>query len=132
LITFFILPLNPDAHPTSRFLKIMHHNPTTPTIDHKNKWKSDGFMDIYYVVGVISIPYPRFGMIINIVSKDDNFYHATCLNFIKLSSMTLGKKRKWELWERSYVGIKMNVSMWTYDLTYHLMVEVENHYCIWL
>ena len=34
-------------------------------------------MDGYYVVGVIAIPYPRFGVIIKIVSKKDNAYHAT-------------------------------------------------------
>jgi hypothetical protein len=38
---------------------------------------SEGFMDGYYVVGVIAIPYPRFGVIIKIVSKEDNAYHAT-------------------------------------------------------
>ena len=59
-------------------------------------------MDIYYVVGVIATPYPGFGMIINIVSKEDNFYYATCLNFIKLSSMTLGKKRKGAYYKHMY------------------------------
>ena len=42
----------------------------------KNKWESAGLMDGYYVVGVIVIPYPRFGVIINIVSKKDNAYHV--------------------------------------------------------
>ena len=38
---------------------------------HKNKWESVGLMDGYYVVGVNGIPYPRFGVIINIISNED-------------------------------------------------------------
>ena len=33
----FCMPLNPDAHPTFKFGKTVCCNPTTPTIDHKNK-----------------------------------------------------------------------------------------------
>ena len=48
-------------------------------------------MDGYYVVGVTAIPYPGFGMLINIVSKEDIAYHViigdvpqcTCLDFTK-------------------------------------------------
>ena len=70
---------------------------------HTNKWESDGLMDIYYVVGVTTILYLEFGVIVNIISKEDNFYcitigdlpQCTSLDFVKLSSMALGKKRKW-------------------------------------
>ena len=97
----FSMPLNPDAHPTFRFRKSMRRNPTTPTADHKNKWENDGFMDGYYVVGVTAIPYPSYGVIIN-VSKDDITYritigdipHCMCPNFTKISSQALGKKGK--------------------------------------
>jgi hypothetical protein len=71
--------------------------------DHKNKWESDRFMDGYYEVGVTAIPYPSFGVIINIVSKEDITYrgtigdipHCTCLDFTKIFSHALGKKGKW-------------------------------------
>ena len=59
-------------------------------------------MEGYYVVGVTGIPYPGFGVIINIVSKHDITYHVTigdiphctCRVFTKMSSQTLGKKVK--------------------------------------
>jgi hypothetical protein len=60
-------------------------------------------MEGYYVVGVIAIPYPGFGVIINIVSKHDITYHVTigdiphctCPDFTKISAHALGKKGKW-------------------------------------
>jgi hypothetical protein len=60
-------------------------------------------MDGYYVFGVTAIPYPRFGVLFNIVSKDNIKYfvtiadmpHCTCLDFTKMSSQSLGKKGKW-------------------------------------
>jgi hypothetical protein len=67
----FSMPPNPDAHPTFRFGKTVRHNPTTPLANNKNKWESAGLMEGYYVVGVTAIPYPGFGVIINIVSKYD-------------------------------------------------------------
>ena len=54
----FHVPLNPDAHPTSRFGMSVRRNLTAPTVEHKNKWESAGLMDGYYVVGVTAIPYP--------------------------------------------------------------------------
>jgi hypothetical protein len=53
--------------------------------------------------GVTAIPYSRFGVIINIVFKKDNstskkvikIPQYTCPNFIKMSSMVLGKKKTW-------------------------------------
>ena len=63
-------------------------------VDHKNKWKKAKLMDIYYVVGVIAIPYPIFGVLINVVSKEDIAYLVTtgdilrciCLDVKKMSS----------------------------------------------
>ena len=60
-------------------------------------------MDMYYVVGVTAISHPKFGVIINIVSKVDNSYRVAigdilqciCLDFIKMSFMALGNKGKW-------------------------------------
>jgi hypothetical protein len=99
----FSIPPNPDAHPTFRFGKTVRRNPTAPLADHKNKWESAGLMEGYYVVGVTAIPYPGFGVIINIVSKHDITYHVTigdiphctCPDFTKMSSHALGKKGKW-------------------------------------
>jgi hypothetical protein len=59
-------------------------------------------MNGHYVVGVTAIPYPGYGMIINIVSKVDIAYritigdipHCTCPDFTKMSSQALGKKKK--------------------------------------
>ena len=63
-------------------------------VDHKNKWKSEGLMDNYYVVGVAAIPYLRFGVLIDIIPKEDIAYHVaigdiplcTCYDFTKMSS----------------------------------------------
>ena len=48
----------------------MQRNPTPLIMDHKNKWESAELLDNYYVVGVIAIPCPGFGVIINIVFKE--------------------------------------------------------------
>jgi hypothetical protein len=100
----FLYATEPDAHPTFRFGKIVRCNPTTPMADHKNKWESVGLMDSYYVVGVTALPYPCYGVIINIVSKEDIIYritigdipHCTCPEFTRMSSQALGKKGKWK------------------------------------
>ena len=60
-------------------------------------------MDKYYVVEITAIRYPRFGVLINIVSKEDITYrvtigdmlHCTCFNFNKMSCQSLGNKEKW-------------------------------------
>jgi hypothetical protein len=65
------VPLNLDAHPTSIITKTMGWIPTILTVDHKNKWESTRLMDRRFVVGVTPIPYLGFGVIINIVSKED-------------------------------------------------------------
>ena len=99
----FCMPLNPDAHPTLRFGKTVRQNPIAPTANHKNKWESVGLMDIYYVVVVNAIPYPGYGVIMNIVSKEDITDRITigdippckCLDFMKMSSQALGKNEIW-------------------------------------
>ena len=48
--------------------------------NHTIKWESARLIDGYYVVGVTAIPYPRFGFIINIVSKGEITYHVTLGN----------------------------------------------------
>jgi hypothetical protein len=102
LRTDFHVPLNPNAHPTSRFGKSVRLNLAPPTVDHKNKWESAGLTDGYYVVGITAVPYPGFGVLINIVSKEDitycvtigNMPHCTCSDFTKMSSQSLEKKEK--------------------------------------
>jgi hypothetical protein len=100
--TDFHVPLNSDAHPTSRFGKSVLRNLAPPTVDHKNEWEGAGLMDGYYVVGITAIPYLGFGVLINIVSKEDITYrvtigdmpHCTCFDFTKMSFQSLGKKKK--------------------------------------
>lgn len=73
-------------------------NPTISSMDNKYTWKSALLMDGYYVV--IAIPYVGFGVIINIISKEDTSYHVTigdipqytCPDFTKMSSGVLGEK----------------------------------------
>jgi hypothetical protein len=108
--TDFHVPLNADAHPTSKFGKFVRCNLSAPTIDHKNKWESVGLMDGYYVVGITAIPYPEFGVLINIVSKEDmtyrvtigNIQHCTCPDFTKMSSQSLENKGKWVYYRHFY------------------------------
>ena len=100
ICSHFCMPPNPDAHPSFRFEKTMHDNPTTPGANHKNKWKSVELIDNYCMVGVTAIPYPSFGVIMNIVSKEDityritigNIPHCTCPYFTTMSSHALRKK----------------------------------------
>ena len=60
-------------------------------------------MDGYFVVGVTAIPYEGFGVIINIISKENIIQHVTigdipdCTfsDFTKMFSHALGNKGKW-------------------------------------
>ena len=53
------------------------------------------FLERYFVVGVIAIPYHGLGVIVNIISKEDNSYyvtigdnlHCTCPSFTKMGVM---------------------------------------------
>ena len=49
------IPLDLDAHPTFKFGKTVHRNPTAPMANPKIKWESIRIINIYYVVGVTSI-----------------------------------------------------------------------------
>ena len=60
----------------------MHHNQATPIADHENRQKSDKLMDIYYVVEVIVIPYPWFGVVDN-----DKFLHAPTYTYNKVMQL---------------------------------------------
>ena len=58
-------------------------------------------MDGYHVVGVTLIPYPGYGCIIIIVSKEEKTYlvsianspQCTCPDFVKLLSLAMGRER---------------------------------------
>ena len=73
-----------------------------------------GLMDGYYVIGNTALPYLGFGMITNIVSKEDITYHVeigdiphrTCSDFKKMSSHALGKKGKWVYCKHLYYVFK--------------------------
>ena len=102
VIARILYAIEPGCPATFKFGKTVRRNPIVPMTYYKNKWESIGLMDGYYVVGVIAIPYPRYGVIMNIVSKEDITYcitigdipHCMCPNFTKMSSQALGKKWK--------------------------------------
>lgn len=58
-------------------------------------------METHYVVGVTVIPFARFGVLINIIFKEDIAYHVTisstphytCPEFTIMSSRSLEKKK---------------------------------------
>jgi hypothetical protein len=62
--------------------------------DHINKWENIKLIAGYYVIGGPTIPYPKFEVLIDIISKVDIVYHikigdmwfCTCPNFKKNSS----------------------------------------------
>lgn len=49
---------------------------TTPTANHTNKWESARLMHIYYVVEFTALQYPRFEVILNIISKVDTSHRV--------------------------------------------------------
>ena len=69
------------TYPTSIFPKTLHWNSGAPIVDNKNKWESTRPIDGYYVVGVTLIPYPRFEVIMNVISKEDVAYIVTIGDF---------------------------------------------------
>lgn len=76
LIGCSLVPPNSDAHPISRQFVTIQWHPQHRQI----KWESVGFLDGYYMVGIATILYPGFKLIINIISKKDNSYHNTYHN----------------------------------------------------
>ena len=63
------------------------HNNSPPP----KKGDSVKFMEGYYVVGVTTIPYLGFGVIINIVSKEDNSYRVTIIDIPHCTTQTSRK-----------------------------------------
>jgi hypothetical protein len=78
------------------------YNQVSLMAHHESKWENAKVVDDYYVVGVRVIPYPRYGVLIYIVSSEDIAYSVaigkillcTCPNFIKISYWLLGRKGK--------------------------------------
>ena len=71
----------------------------SPLSEHKNKWESALHTDGYYVVGVTPIPYPGYGCIITIVSKEKtclvfiaDIPQCTCMDFVKMLSLAVGMR----------------------------------------
>ena len=82
----FYEPPNLDSHLTSNILQDNAPRSTyTCCKSIKIKWDSTCHINGYYVIGVTSILYPRYGVIINIISKDDNSYWV-CNSIIILLS----------------------------------------------
>ena len=71
-------------------------------------------MDGNYVVGVTPIPYPRYGCIITIGSKEEktclvsigDIMQCTCLDFAKILSFEVGKRGQWVSCKHLYYVFK--------------------------
>ena len=72
-------------------------------------------MDGYYVVRIIALPYPIFGLIIDVILKEANlgttptklaiFPQCTCLDFAKVSIHALGgKEMEWVYCKHMYIS----------------------------
>ena len=91
-----------------------------PLLEHKNKWESALHMDGYYVVGVIAIPYLGYGCIVTVISKEEKTYlmsvvdnpHHNCPNFVKMTSMVVGKRGHWMPCKHSYYDFHVFVQSW--------------------
>ena len=76
------------------------HALLAPIMDHRNNWESIELMGRYYVVGITPISYPCFGVIINIMSKEDNTHNVKigdipqcpCLDFAQMSLEVWARK----------------------------------------
>jgi hypothetical protein len=87
-------------------------------VDHKNKWENARLMDGYCIIGMMPIPYPCLGVIINIVSKEDNTYHATISDILKAHVRTSPKC--WlKLWKK-IMGVSQAPT-----LCVHFLCKVE-------
>ena len=86
----------------------------TPLSEHMKKWESTLHMDGYYVVGVTLIPYPGYGCIITIVSKEEKTHlvsiayipQCTCPDFVKILALAVGKKGQWVSCKHLYYVFK--------------------------
>ena len=98
----FCVPLNLDARSTSRFGKSALQSNNAECKLQKQIGECGTYEQLLRG-GVSAILCPWFGVIINIVSKEDIAYHVTigdiphctCLDFTKMSSKSLCKKMKW-------------------------------------
>ena len=85
----------------ARVAKIMLHlNVPTLMVNHTNTWENVKLMDVYLVAIIITILYPRFGIIIKMISHENTSYCVTigtilqckCQKFTNMSSHGLEKK----------------------------------------
>ena len=86
----------------------MCHNLVAPTTNHKSKWESAGLMDSYCVIGVIAIPDPRFGVLINIISKKDIANRSQLVTYHIKHDLTL-RNYHLNIWERKVNGRIANI-----------------------
>jgi hypothetical protein len=95
----------------------MRQNATTPIAKHQNKQDGTELMDGYYVVGITPMQYPWFGVIINIIYKEDNTYHitigsiprCTCPYFTKMLSGALGQKKEIDVLQTSIICVQISL-----------------------
>lgn len=71
--SYFWVPPNQDAHPTSRFVKTFDQNPIAPTADHKINRKLPNLWHETTLLESPRFPYSRFGVIINMVLERKQF-----------------------------------------------------------
>lgn len=78
-------------------------------------------MDGYYIVEVTATPYSRFGVIMNIMSKEDNSQsvtignmpQCTCHNFTGMSSHALGKKKEIDILQTPILCLMISMQVVT-------------------
>ena len=107
----------------ARFTKTMCWNPTTPVVDYKNYWDNDGLVDEYYVVRAIAIPYLEYGVIIDIIHKED-VTNRVADDVPKLHQnvvSSFGKEREMDLPQTNFV-ISLNFyARWIMTMTNSFM-----------
>jgi hypothetical protein len=77
-------PPNPDIHPTIRNNMSIRWNVNTPTVEHRNKWKSAHNIK-RIVLGVTILPFSGFGAIISLesgVEPDKKVYRLLSAIFL--------------------------------------------------
>ena len=141
----------PDAHPTSRFGMTMRRNLVAPTLYHKKQMGVYRTHEWLLCGGSHSIAFPRFEVILNIISKEDIAYcvtisdisHCTCLDFTKISSQLFGKVREWVYCEHCFHVFRflckvdsdndkfIHASKYTFDEVMRLLELVGGVDCEW-
>ena len=97
----FHLPPNPDARLPSMFGKIIRYNLVAPIADHK---KNESARLMESVIGVTHTPYPSFGVIINIISKEDITYMLQ-LATSRIAHALTSQKCHPRLWKEREMGV---------------------------